>query len=83
MNTKHDKQKLLLSNQATNINAVNLPQKNNDRNREKIFSTNRCFQERSFSQKQIKQGYLSSVPERTVREDKGDKAFLTIKNNKR
>jgi CYTH domain-containing protein len=34
---------------------------------------------KSFSQKTHKQGYLSSVPERTVRVRKGDKAFITIK----
>tara|TARA_R110000868_G_scaffold92088_4_gene255184 strand:- start:2464 stop:2934 length:471 start_codon:yes stop_codon:yes gene_type:complete len=39
-----------------------------------------AFKKEAFSQKQIKQGYLSSVPERTVRvRTKGDKAFLTIK----
>ncbi|MGA9638335.1 CYTH domain-containing protein [Flavobacterium sp.] len=38
------------------------------------------FKKESFSQKRIKQGYLSAVPERTVRiRIKEDKAFLTIK----
>jgi adenylate cyclase len=38
------------------------------------------FKQEAFSVKKIKQGYLSSVPERTVRvRTKGDTAFLTIK----
>lgn len=38
------------------------------------------FKKEAFSEKRIKQGYLSSIPERTVRvRTKGDKAFLTIK----
>ena len=38
------------------------------------------FKKEAFSKKRIKQGYLSSVPERTVRiRIKEDKAFLTIK----
>lgn len=38
------------------------------------------FKKEAFSEKKIKQGYLSSVPERTVRvRTKGDKAYLTIK----
>lgn len=39
-----------------------------------------AFKEESFTQNRIKQGYLSSVPERTVRvRIKGHKGFLTIK----
>lgn len=38
------------------------------------------FKKEAFSEKKIKQGYLSSAPERTVRvRTKGDKAYLTIK----
>jgi adenylate cyclase len=38
------------------------------------------FKQEAFSEKRIKQGYLSSVPERTVRvRIKGDCGFLTIK----
>lgn len=38
------------------------------------------FKKEAFSKKRIKQGYLSSIPERTVRiRIKEDKAFLTIK----
>ena len=38
------------------------------------------FKKESFKEKRITQGYLSSVPERTVRvRTKGDKGFLTIK----
>lgn len=40
------------------------------------------FKKESFAQNRIKQGYLSSVPERTVRvRTKGSKGFLTIKGN--
>lgn len=40
------------------------------------------FKKEAFSEKRIKQGYLSAVPERTVRvRTKGDKAFLTIKGS--
>ena len=38
------------------------------------------FKKEAFSEKKIKQGYLSSAPERTVRvRTKGEKAYLTIK----
>jgi CYTH domain-containing protein len=38
------------------------------------------YKKEAFSQKRIVQGYLSSVPERTVRvRIKGDQGFLTIK----
>lgn len=38
------------------------------------------FKKEAFAQTRIKQGYLSSVPERTVRiRIKGNKAYLTIK----
>jgi adenylate cyclase len=38
------------------------------------------FKEQAFAKNKIAQGYLSSIPERTVRvRVKGDKAFLTIK----
>jgi len=38
------------------------------------------FKEKAFTQNKIAQGYLSSIPERTVRvRIKGEKAFLTIK----
>lgn len=38
------------------------------------------FKEQAFAKNKIAQGYLSSIPERTVRvRIKGDKAFLTIK----
>ncbi|KOS06939.1 adenylate cyclase [Flavobacterium akiainvivens] len=38
------------------------------------------YKAQAFSSKRIAQGYLSSVPERTVRvRTKGDKGFLTIK----
>ena len=46
----------------------------------KFLVTSDTYKKESFSQKRIKQGYLSSVPERTVRvRTKGDKAFITIK----
>ena len=39
-----------------------------------------AFKKEAFAQNRIAQGYLSSVPERTVRvRIKGDKGFLTIK----
>lgn len=39
-----------------------------------------AFKKEAFAQNRIKQGYLSSVPERTVRvRTKGSKGFLTIK----
>ena len=38
------------------------------------------FKEQAFTQNKIAQGYLSSVPERTVRvRIKGEKGFITIK----
>lgn len=46
----------------------------------KFLVTSDTFKEESFSQNCIKQGYLSSIPERTVRiRVKGDKAYITIK----
>jgi adenylate cyclase len=46
----------------------------------KFLITSDTFKEESFTQNRIKQGYLSSVPERTVRVRlKGNKGFLTIK----
>lgn len=46
----------------------------------KFLVTSDAFKEVSFAQNRIKQGYLSSVPERTVRvRVKGNKGFLTIK----
>jgi adenylate cyclase len=46
----------------------------------KFLITSDTYKKEAFSQKRIKQGYLSSVPERTVRvRTKGDKAFITIK----
>jgi adenylate cyclase len=46
----------------------------------KFLVTSNAFKEESFSQNRIKQGYLSSVPERTVRvRIKGNKGYLTIK----
>jgi adenylate cyclase len=46
----------------------------------KFLVTSDTFKAAAFSQKRIAQGYLSSVPERTVRvRIKGDKGFLTIK----
>ncbi|WPR72059.1 CYTH domain-containing protein [Flavobacterium sp. NG2] len=46
----------------------------------KFLVTSTSYKESAFSKKRIKQGYLSSVPERTVRiRIKEDKAFLTIK----
>jgi adenylate cyclase len=46
----------------------------------KFLVTSDAFKEESFTQNRIKQGYLSSVPERTVRvRIKGNKGYLTIK----
>lgn len=46
----------------------------------KFLVKNNSFKENAFTQNQIAQGYLSSVPERTVRvRIKGEKGFLTIK----
>ncbi len=46
----------------------------------KFLVTNNSFKNDAFTQNHIAQGYLSSVPERTVRvRIKGDKGFLTIK----
>jgi adenylate cyclase len=46
----------------------------------KFLVTSDNYKKEAFSQKRIAQGYLSSVPERTVRvRIKGDKGFLTIK----
>ena len=46
----------------------------------KFLVLNDTYKEEAFSQKRITQGYLSSVPERTVRvRTKGDKGYLTIK----
>ena len=46
----------------------------------KFLFTSDAFKKEAFAQNRIAQGYLSSVPERTVRvRIKGDKGFLTIK----
>lgn len=46
----------------------------------KFLVTSDAFKKKAISQKRITQGYLSAVPERTVRvRTKGDQAFLTIK----
>ena len=46
----------------------------------KFLVTSEEFKTDAFTQNRIKQGYLSSVPERTVRvRIKGEKGFLTIK----
>lgn len=46
----------------------------------KFLVTSSDFKNESFRQNRIVQGYLSSVPERTVRvRIKGEKGFLTIK----
>lgn len=46
----------------------------------KFLVVSEKFKTEAFAQTRIMQGYLSSVPERTVRvRIKGDKAFLTIK----
>lgn len=46
----------------------------------KFLVTSEDFKKEAFVQNRIAQGYLSSIPERTVRvRIKGDKGFLTIK----
>lgn len=46
----------------------------------KFLVTSDAFKKEAFAQNRIAQGYLSAVPERTVRvRIKGDKGFLTIK----
>lgn len=46
----------------------------------KFLVTSNAFKSESFTQHKIGQGYISAVPERTVRvRVKGDKGFLTIK----
>jgi adenylate cyclase len=46
----------------------------------KFLVPSEAFKKEAFVQNRIAQGYLSSVPERTVRvRIKGDKGFLTIK----
>jgi len=46
----------------------------------KFLVTSEAFKKEAFTQNRIAQGYLSSIPERTVRvRIKGDKGFLTIK----
>jgi adenylate cyclase len=46
----------------------------------KFLVSSSAFKEEAFTQNRIKQGYLSAVPERTVRvRIKGEKGFLTIK----
>ena len=46
----------------------------------KFLTTSDAFKKEAFTQNRIKQGYLSSIPERTVRvRIKGDRGFLTIK----
>jgi len=46
----------------------------------KFLVTSDAFKKEAFRQNRIKQGYLSSIPERTVRvRIKGSKGFLTIK----
>lgn len=46
----------------------------------KFLVSSTIFKEEAFTKNRIKQGYLSSHPERTVRVRlKGDKGFLTIK----
>ena len=46
----------------------------------KFLVTSAAFKKEAFSQKRIKQGYLSSIPERSVRiRIKEDKAYITIK----
>ncbi|WP_269226568.1 CYTH domain-containing protein [Flavobacterium eburneipallidum] len=48
----------------------------------KFLVTSNAFKDVAFTQNRIAQGYLSSVPERTVRvRIKGEKGFLTIKGN--
>jgi adenylate cyclase len=46
----------------------------------KFLVSSNAFKEEAFTQNRIKQGYLSSVSERTVRvRIKGEKGYLTIK----
>ncbi|WP_304197283.1 CYTH domain-containing protein [Flavobacterium alvei] len=46
----------------------------------KFLVTSEAFKKEAFTQNRIAQGYLSSIPERTVRvRIKGEKGFLTIK----
>lgn len=46
----------------------------------KFLVNSDAFKNEAFAQSRITQGYLSSIPERTVRvRIKGDKGFLTIK----
>jgi len=46
----------------------------------KFLTTSEAFKKEAFAENRITQGYLSSVPERTVRiRIKGNKALLTIK----
>ena len=46
----------------------------------KFLITSNAFKTEAFSQNKIAQGYLSSVPERTVRvRIKGDNGFITVK----
>lgn len=46
----------------------------------KFLITSQDFKKEAFTQNRIKQGYLSSVPERTVRvRVKADRAFMTVK----
>ena len=47
---------------------------------ERKFLVNGDFKSQAFNKTQITQGYLSSVPERSVRvRIKGDRAYLTVK----
>ncbi|POY39788.1 adenylate cyclase [Flavobacterium alvei] len=46
----------------------------------KFLVTSEAYKKEAFTQNRIAQGYLSSIPERTVRvRIKGEKGFLTIK----
>jgi adenylate cyclase len=46
----------------------------------KFLTTSDAFKKEAFAKNRITQGYLNSIPERTVRvRIKGDKGFLTIK----
>jgi adenylate cyclase len=46
----------------------------------KFLVTSNLFKEEAFSRNRIKQGYLSSIPERTVRvRIKEERAYITIK----
>jgi adenylate cyclase len=48
----------------------------------KFLVTSDAFKKEAFTQNRIAQGYLSSIPGRTVRvRIKGNKGFLTIKGN--